>query len=138
MKKTFLFGWALLVVLTVAFGCKKHKDNGSGCGETALKVSTTPVNGTVDPPSLGPDFPLMVNVTDGMPAAGVTIGVKARKDSTNSTPYFTETRNNVSMTSSNFTITGTPAGVTCLVEITVTSNSCNTNQWTGSYRYSSK
>jgi hypothetical protein len=80
----------------------------------------------------------VVTVTDGMPAAGVSIAVTARKDSTNSTPFFTETRANVTMTTSNFTITNTPTGVSCIVETVVTSKSCNTNQWKGSYRYSGK
>jgi hypothetical protein len=136
MKKFILFGLAVLCVVAITFGCKKHKD--SGCGETALKVTTSPADGTVDPPAPGPTFPLVVTVTDGMPAAGVSIAVTARKDSTNSTPFFTETRDNVTMTTSNFTITNTPTGVSCIVETVVTSKSCNTNQWKGSYRYSGK
>jgi hypothetical protein len=136
MKKTILFGWAILLLIAVVFGCKKHKD--SGCGEAALKVTTSPANGTVDPPAPGPNFPLVVTVTDGMPTSGVTIEVKAQKDSTNATPFFTQKTSNVTTNSTNFTITSTPAGATCIVNVTVTSNTCNTNQWTGSYRYSSK
>jgi hypothetical protein len=136
MKKTILFGWAILFLIAIAFGCKKHKDN--GCGEAALKVSTTPANNTVDPPAPGPDFPLVVTVTDGMPTSGITIEVKAQKDSTNATPFFTQKTSNVTSGSTNLTITGTPPGAACIVNVTVTSNTCNTNQWTGSYRYSSK
>jgi hypothetical protein len=37
-----------------------------------------------------------------------------------------------------FTITNTPVGVQCIVEIKVTSLSKSSNQWTGSYHYSRK
>jgi hypothetical protein len=71
-----------------------------------------------------------------MPVSGASITVTAKQDG-NSTAYFTETRDNT-LSSNSFTITGTPAGVTCVVEVVVTSKTCNTNQWKGSYRYSAK
>ena len=136
MKKTILLGWTVLMILfAVSPACKKNK-NGDGCGESAIKVTTTPAVGTVDPPAPGTSFPLIVNITDGMPSSGVSIEVKARKDESNSTPFFTQTRDG--MSSNSFTITDTPPGVTCIVEITVTSKSCNTNKWSGSYRFSGK
>lgn len=137
MKNFILPALIALLLLGVAPACKKNK-NGGGCGETELKVTTTPATGTVDPPAPGTSFPLVVNIDEGIPSAGVTIEVKARQDQSNSTPYFTETRDNVTMSNNHFTITNTPTGVTCLVEIAVTSKSCNTNKWTGSYRYSAK
>jgi hypothetical protein len=137
MKQIILFGWAVFFLLAVTPACKKKKDGG-GCGEATIKVTTSPANGTVDPPSMGPTFPVIVNITEGMPSSGVTIEVKARPDANNSTPFFTETRQNITTTNNNFTITGTPAGTSCIVDITVTSRSCNTNKWTGGYRFSSK
>jgi hypothetical protein len=134
MKKTILLGLAVLMLFAVLPACKKNK-NGGGCGESEIKVSTTPAVGTVDPPAPGTSFPLLVNITDGMPSSGVSIEVKAREES-KSTPFFTETRDG--MSSNSFTITNTPPGVTCIVEITVTSKSCNTNKWSGSYRFSGK
>jgi hypothetical protein len=137
MKKIILLGLALLLVLAVTESCKKKKDdnNNNRCGETEIKAVTSPASGTTDPPGLGPDFPLVVNI-EPMPASGASVTVSAKKDGS-STTYFTETRDNAS-TSNLFQITGTPAGVTCVVEVTVTSKTCNTNQWKGSYRYSAK
>jgi hypothetical protein len=134
MKKTILLGLAALMLLAISPACKKNK-NGDGCGESAIKVTTTPAVGTVDPPYPGTPIPLTVNITDGIPSSGVTIQVTAKTES-NSTTFFTETRDGLS--SNSFNITGTPTGVTCICEITVTSKSCNTNKWSGSYRFSGK
>jgi len=135
MKKIIL-GLAVLFVLAVSVSCKKKKDgNDGGCGEQAVKAVTIPATGTVDPPAPGTSFPLIVNV-ETMPAAGASITVNARAES-GGAPFFTETRDNV-LTSNSFTITNTPAKTSCIVDVTVTSKTCNTNKWTGSYRYSSK
>lgn len=136
MKKIILFGLALFVVLTVTESCKKKKDGGNDrCGESEIKAATIPASGTVDPPAPGTTFPLVVNI-DAMPVSGVSITVNAKQDGS-STTYFTETRDNA-LASNSFQITGTPAGVTCIVDVTITSKTCNTNQWKGSYRYSAK
>jgi hypothetical protein len=71
-----------------------------------------------------------------MPVSGVSITVNAKQDGS-STTYFTETRDNA-LASNSFQITSTPAGVTCIVDVIITSKTCNTNQWKGSYRYSAK
>jgi hypothetical protein len=138
MKKIILFGLAVLLLLTVTVSCKKKKDAGNNdrCGETEIKVATIPANGTVDPPAPGSTFPLIVNI-DAMPVSGISITVTAKAEAGNSTPYFTETRDNPSGSNS-FEITNTPAGTPCIVNVTVTSKTCNTNQWQGSYRYSAK
>lgn len=136
MKKVILFGLSLFLVLAVTQSCKKKKDGGNDrCGEQEIKVATIPANGTVDPPAPGKDFPLIVNI-ETMPPSGASITVTAKQDG-NSTAYFTETRDNPT-TSNSFSVTNTPVGVTCVVEVVVTSKTCNTNQWKGSYRYSAK
>jgi hypothetical protein len=137
MKKVILFGWAVLCMLLVVSACKKKKD-GERCGEAEIKVTTTPAAGTVDPPALGTSSSLIVNINEGMPPSGVTIEVKARPETSGGTVYFSETRPNVVSGSNNFLINNTPTGVTCIVEIKVTSSTCNVNSWTGSYRYSVK
>ena len=135
MKKIIL-GLAVLFVLTVTESCKKKKDgNEGGCGEQAIKASTIPAVGTVDPPAPGPNFPLVVNI-EPMPSTGATVIVNAKAES-GGTAFFTETRDNA-LTSNSFTITNTPAQTSCLVTVTVTSKTCNTNTWSGTYRYSSK
>jgi hypothetical protein len=136
MKKIIL-GLAVLFVLTVTESCKKKKDgNDGGCGEQAIKATTIPAVNTVDPPAPGPNFPLVVNI-EPLPATGATIIVNARAES-GGAPFFTETRDNNVLTSNSFTITSTPAKTSCIVEVTVTSKTCNTNSWSGTYRYSSK
>lgn len=134
MKKIILPGLAVFMLFALSPACKKNK-NGGGCGESEIKVTTTPAVGTVDLPYPGTSIPLTVNITNGIPSSGITIQVTARTE-TNSTPFFTETRDGLS--SNSFTITNTPPGVTCISEITVTSKSCNTNKWSGSYRFSGK
>ncbi len=135
MKKAIL-PWiaVLLVVLSMPY-CKKKKTD-SCTTESTLAVSTTPANGSTELPAPGPNFNLTVSITSAMPPSGVTIEVKARPEAS-TTAFFTESKS-TSTKDNNFTITGTPATVTCIVEITVTSKTCNTNKWTGSYRYSKK
>jgi hypothetical protein len=138
MKKPILLSLIVVSVMAVMSSCG-GKGGGGGCSETAITVSTTPAVGTNEPPAPGPDFPLTVNISAGLPSAGVTIEIKARPETpANASPFFTKTENNVTSATNNFTITNTPAGTTCVVDITVTSKSCNTNKWTGSYRYSRK
>jgi len=136
MKKIIL-GLSVLLVLAVTVSCKKKKDDGSGdrCGEKEIKASTTPANGTIDPPQPGTSFPLIVNI-ETMPVGGAAITVTAKAEG-GSAPYFTTTIDNA-LGSNSFTIANTPAGVTCVVETVITSKTCNTNQWKGSYRYSAK
>jgi hypothetical protein len=130
-----LFFIATTIATTAA--CKKSGGGGGGgCGETALTVTTTPAIGTTEAPSAGTTFPLMVNVSANLPASGVTIDVKARAESS-STAFYTESKTATAAVS-NFTITATPLGVPCIVEITVTSKSCATNKFSGTYRYSRK
>lgn len=135
MKKLLAAAIAVGLLLTLATACKKKKTD-SCSSEPAIAATSTPANGTVEPPAPGPDFPLHISITSTIPTSGVTIDVKAHPESS-STTFFTETRSSTS-TSNDFTITGTPATITCLVEITITSKSCSTNKWTGSYRYSRK
>jgi len=74
-----------------------------------------------------------------VPAVGVSIVVNARPETPAGAPiFFTQTHATVTNTTDNFTITGTPTGVICVVDITITSKNCSTNKWTGSYRYSKK
>lgn len=134
MKKIIL-GLSVLLVFAVSISCKKKKDGGGDrCGEQEIKVSTIPANGTIDPPQPGTSFPLVVNI-ETMPVAGaiITVSAKAEGGST----FFNTTVENTS-TSNTIEINNTPVGTTCVVEVTVTSKTCNTNQWKGSYRYSAK
>jgi hypothetical protein len=123
--------------LVVAFSYCSKGGGGGGCSETTMTVVTVPANGTVEPPAPGPDFPLQVNITSGKPAAGVNIEVKAHPEG-NSTNFYTSGIVSSTSATNNFTITGTPATVICVVDITVTSKSCATNKVTLSYKYSKK
>lgn len=135
MKKITISILAILLVLTVASSCKKKKTD-SCATEATLAITTTPANGSTELPSPGPTFPLKVTITSVIPASGVTIEVKARPEAS-STTFFSETKTS-STKDTDFTITGAPSTVVCIVEITVTSKTCNTNKWTGSYRFSKK
>lgn len=135
MKKAILPWIAVVMVVLSMPYCKKKKTD-SCSTESTLAVSTTPANGSTELPAPGPNFNLTVSITSAMPPSGVTIEVKARPEAS-STAFFTESKS-TSTKDNNFTITGTPSTVTCIVEITVTSKTCNTNKWTGSYRYSKK
>jgi hypothetical protein len=134
MKQFIHLGWVMLLLLVIGPGCKKKKDG--GCTEATMTVTSSPADGSVEPASVGPEFPVAVNVTANLPTSGVSIVVSARPEGATSTPFFSDTLTNVTQQTSNFMIVGTPANSAAVVDITVTSNSCNTNTWTGTYRYS--
>lgn len=135
MKKLLLPIVATIFSLTLLQGCSKG--GGGGCSEPAMTVTSSPANGSVEPPGVGPDFPLTVNITANKPAAGVTIEVKAHPEGS-ATNFYQPAAVSVTGSSQTFTITGTPATVTSVVDITVTSKSCATNKVTLSYKYSKK
>src|SRR5262245_51834087 len=130
-----LTGFALVNVVMMS-SCGGGSDDPPPPNEANLAVTTDPANGTVQPPALGP-YNLKVTVTSAMPPNGVKIEVSAKKDDGSNTVFFSTSVNRTTAVS-DFTITGTPAATQCLVEINVTSLTKSTNQWSGSYRYSSK
>ena len=134
MRKLFLFCFAALLAVGLTACGKKGGD--SGCSETAMTISTIPAINTVDPPGVGPDFPVQVNITANLPAAGATVTITAKPVSS-STAFYTETRT-VTAANNTFNITNTPAATSCVVTISVTSKSCSNNKWTGTYNYSRK
>jgi hypothetical protein len=140
MKKVLFLGLAVVLILAMP-NCKKGGGGGGGgnncSSEAAVSATTTPAINSTEPAAVGPDFPLTITLTN-KPTAGVSIEVKARPDVASSTPFFNMTHATVTSNTDNFTITGTPATTAVIVEITVTSKSCSTNKWTGSYRYSRK
>ena len=132
MKKIAL-AFVLAALLATAFNsCKKS----NAAAETYLTIETTPANKSNNLNILGPDFPLKVEITSAMPASGVKIVVTASPEGS-ATAFYTAS-NNTTAPENNYTITGTPDGVTCVVTITVTSLSSPTNVWSGTYRYSKK
>lgn len=140
MKNNWLA--AIVILSVVMISCGKGGSTGGGgssdpCAtEPALSVSTTPANGTTEAASLGP-FSVTVTVNSTMPAAGVTISVKAHPDGS-STNYYTSSTTSTTKDNT-FNITSTPSGgAVCVVDITVTSKSCASRTWSGSYKYSSK
>jgi hypothetical protein len=124
-----------MIVFSVTPACKKS--SGGGTAEASLVVEITPAAGTTEAPAPGPDFPLKVEVKSTMPPSGVKIEVTAKKDGSADPAFFTSSKNS-SASQNNYTITGTPATVICIVSVTVTSLSKASNVWTGSYRYSKK
>ena len=137
MKKIVLLSLTALLFLATIPACKKGGGGNNGCSETALQVNTTPAINTTEPAAPGPNFPLQVNITAGLPAAGVTIEVTAGAEA-GGAPFFTQTLPDVKTAISNFNITNTPSATPSIVKITITSKSCSSNKWTGSYRYSRK
>ena len=136
MKKITLLGLAVLLVLSAAVSCKKKKSGDEGgCGEQKIKVATIPAINTVDPPAPGTDFPLVVNI-ETMPPSGATVIVNAKSEN-NGTVFFTDTLKKA-LASNSLEITNTPPGVSCLVTISVISATCNTNTFSGTYRYTAK
>jgi len=123
---------SVFLVSTALVSCSK----GGGSGEAALVVSTTPTDKSVQAASPGP-FTLSVDVTSAMPPQGVTIAVTASIDGTSNSTFYTKSTSTTTAVT-NFTLTGTPTGVSCLVNISVTSNDKASNVWTGSYNYSAK
>ena len=136
MKKIIGFSIIVVMLLTGLAACKKSGGGGGECSEPALAVTTTPANNTNEAPAAGTSFPVMVNITGNLPASGATIDIKARPESSN-TAFYSESKL-ATAAINNFTITNTPLGVPSIVEITITSKSCATNKWTGSFRYSRK
>jgi len=131
--KRIALAFVLVALLATAFSsCKKS----SAATEAYLTIETTPANKSNNLNILGPDFPLKVEITSVIPASGVKILVTASPEGS-ATAFFTAS-NNTTAPENNYTITGTPDGVTCVVTITVTSLSSPTNVWSGTYRYSKK
>lgn len=138
MKKITVVLLIAAIALVSVTACSKGGDSGGGgTTEANLVVETTPANGSTEAPAVGPDFPLKVEVKSTMPASGVKIDISAKKDGSTDPAFFTKSQNSTTA-QTNFTITSTPATVTCIVTITVTSISKPSNVWTGSYRYSKK
>lgn len=137
MKK--LLAAALLAFVSLTFiQCSDKGGDGPAppdpCSETKLAVTTIPAINTTAPAQVDATFPVTINITAGFPAAGATINVIAKNDA-NGTQFFEANPTNVTAGVNNVTITGTPAGITALVQVTVTSKNCATNKWTGTFRY---
>jgi cell division septation protein DedD len=133
MKKIVL---AIILVALAAVAmpsCKKKKTD----TEAGLIVEITPANKSNNLNLLGPDFPLKIEITSVMPPSGIKIEISVIKEGSSDPAFFTAS-NNSTAPQNNYTITGTPSGVTCVVNITVTSLSMPTNKWVGTYRYSKK
>jgi hypothetical protein len=137
MKKLSIVLLMSAMAVIVMPACKKNKGGGGGTTEVNLVVETTPNNGANEAPAPGPDFPLKVEIKSTMPPSGVKIEISAKQDGT-ATNFFTTSANTTSASNNNFTITGTPKTVICVVDVKVTSISKPTNIWTGSYKYSKK
>jgi len=133
MKKitvVLLFAISCFVLFTA---CKKSNEP----AEAGLVAETTPANNSNNLNILGPDFPLKVEIKSAMPPQGVKIEITAKKEGSADPAFFSSTSNSAAP-QNNYAITNTPAGVTCLVTITVTSLTKSNNVWMGSYRYSKK
>jgi hypothetical protein len=124
-----------LIIFSITPACKKSSSGGTN--EANLAVQITPAAGTTEAPAPGPDFPLKVEITSTLPPSGVKIDIAVTKDGSADPAFFTSSKNS-SAAQNNYTITGTPATVICVVSVTVTSLSKPSNVWTGSYRYSKK
>ena len=131
-----LYLCTMLMLATAIMSGSCHKSSG-GSNEATLSVELNPAANSVQSPSPGPDFPLVVTIKSTMPPSGVKIDVSATEDVANSTPFFTTSVNSTTATN-NFNITGTPRTITAKVTVTVTSLTDANNKWTGSYTYSRK
>ena len=92
-----LLAMFFLSTVLLSSGCKKSGGGGGGGGGTTeanLAVTTTPANGSLQTPSLGP-FDLSVTITSAMPSGGVKIEVTAKRED-NSVQHFTQTINSTS------------------------------------------
>jgi len=137
MRTVLLFvGIALMTLITVSSCGGGGDDSPPPPSEANLAVNTDPGNESVQPPALGP-YNLKVTITSTMPPNGVKIDITAKKDDGTNTVFFSTSVNRTTSTN-DFTITGTPVATQCLVETKVTSLTKSSNQWSGSYRYSSK
>lgn len=136
--RTFLLfvGISVMTMITVSSCGGGGSDSPPPPNEANLAVTTDPANGTVQAPALGP-YNLKVTITSTMPPNGVKIDITAKKDDGSNTVFFSTSVNRTSAVN-DFTLTGTPAATQCLVETKVTSLTKSSNQWSGSYRYSSK
>lgn len=131
-----LFVFSMLL-FGIAGKCKKGSTPAPP-GEPALQVTLSPPNGSLQSPAPQTDFPLVVTVTSTMPSQGVQIDVSAKKDDGSADPPFFTASQSTTTTPTNFTITGTPVNIVCIVNVTVTSKNTPTNKWMGSFRYSRK
>lgn len=141
MKKLLTAAYFVMVSLVVTSCSDKGGDDGptppDPCSETKLDVATTPpINSNVTG-VIGADYPITINIKAGFPAAGATINVNAKNETTNAV---IADINPATVTAgvNNVNITGTPAGASVIVTVTVTSKNCATNKWTGTLRYSRK
>lgn len=135
----YSFRLVLIVALVSALMASCGKSGGDpppAPGEANLAVTIDPANGSNQLPSLGP-FNLKVSITSAMPPNGVKIDITAKKDDGTNTTFFTTSVNKTTPVN-DFTITGTPTATQALVEVKITSLTKASNQWSGSYRYSSK
>lgn len=141
MKKLLTAALFVMTSLVMTSCSDKGGDGGptppDPCSETKLAVTTTPAINSTTPAQVGADFPVTINITAGFPAAGATINVNAKNETTN-TSFFDNSPATVTAGVNNVTITGTPAGASVVVTVTVTSKNCATNKWTGTFRYSRK
>lgn len=133
MKRIAFVLFLIVPVFAILSSCKKSNTN----NEAGLVAETTPANNSNNLNILGPDFPLKIEITSAMPANGVKIEVTAKQDGSANPAFFTAS-NNTTAPENNYTINNTPAGVTCVVNITITSLTKSSNVWMGSYRYSEK
>ena len=133
MKKIALACVLAVLVFAVLPSCKKSKSTDN---EAYLTVETTPANKSNNLNVLGPNFPLTVEITSAIPASGVKIEVTAAPESGGAV-FFTATSHSAAP-QNNYSITNTPDGVSCVVNITVTSLTKASNVWKGTYRYSKK
>lgn len=131
-----LFVAAIFVISLPSCGGGGSK-NPEPPAEENLAITASPaLGGQVEAAAPGPNFPVAVTVTSKMPSQGVKVEVTAKEDGTG-TVFYTDTKT-TSVSTSNFVITNTPAGVTCRVTVTVTSVAKSTNTVTGFYLYSRK
>lgn len=135
LKKLIIPVVAAAFILFAMQNCGKG-GGGGGCNETTMTVSTIPAHNSTEPPGVGPNFDVQVNITANKPSGGVTIEVKAHPEGS-TTNFFTTS---VSSNNANNTITilNTPPTVICVVDIVVTSKSCASNKVTLTHKYSKK
>lgn len=136
MKKLLVAIVGMIVITAFSQCSKKSGGDNNPCNETKLVVSTTPGNGTVSPPQVGGDFLINVNISGGFPASGAKISVIAKNEVNNQVLLDATTAATAGI--NNINITGTPVATSVVVQVSVSSNSCAENKWTGTFRYSRK
>lgn len=137
MKKLLVAVLFLCVSLTLTYCSDKGGDGPAPpnpCSETALAVTTTPPVNTTAPAQVTADFPVTINITSPIPSSGATLDITAKNEA-NNTQFFSSSTSLTTGGVHNVTINNTPAGVTAVVQITVTSKNCASNKWTGTFRY---